>query len=287
MEDEDETGLGSRLPRGFPKDLSALGYPCYRIEAGGIPPKLPMFCLALVIMGVIGAIAFVHSVNRVLVDPPERFLPGQASRTELAWSILWCSFPWMVTPLAILIWIVVVWTRNVRSFAVVFTEGFVSYDGRRYEVWRWDDVQGFFLQHYEVRETVLHVLVTNRYHNAVITLRHASGATFSFATAQGPRATKFGRLVEDETFRRMLPVARGLLLAGKPVDFKPLRISPEGIVSKGKLLTWANLKHVSIKNGQLHLTKAIFTLTRAPFLGEIENSHVFLALLQESLSKAP
>jgi hypothetical protein len=257
--DEDEAALRRDLPPDYPPQAVELGRPRFRVERQVLPDGAfkPVFAAALTCIP-----AFI-----CLVAGP--ILPRLI-------AILWA-----LGMIAFSVWFIGWQRRKTRVYAVVYPTGFVHFDGLAFHIWRWADVASVNVQRIDQRSYVYFIqvdrLLTTRYD-----LRHRDGTRYGFWSTQGPRAAQFGAIVEFETFRLMMPAAQAHLQAGQTVDFSPFRMDPAGLVFRDQRTAWADLGRMIIEAGALQIEGAGPNgSTTKVLLGKIDNSHVFLPLLEE------
>ena len=237
-------------------------------------------------LGLAALALFLFCIYRMYLygfDRKENFAPGEG----FPWINLFMGF-FVALPCALGLFGLAVWCllrglRISRSYAVVYPAGFVLYDGWRFSIWRWADVAGVNMQNIDQREFV-YFIQTNRLITKFYRLRNGKGDDYQFWSTQGPRAAQFGQQVEQETYALMMPAARAKLAAGESVEFAPFHLSAKGLTYKDQFTLWRETGPATIKQGRLQVGRVGTTGgTVALLLEKIDNSHVFLPLLDEYL----
>jgi Family of unknown function (DUF6585) len=264
--DEDEAKLRAELPDAFFPGTEALGRPRFRVERQVLDHSAYRPALALVLCCIpclIGVIA-----------------PGVYLLPRLLGMLLVAAF---VTGAVVF---VQHQRRKAKVYALAWTGGFVHFDGREFHVWRWADVAALNAQAIDQRTLVLFV-ETDRLLTKSYRLRHRSGAEYQFWSTQGARAAQFGLQVERETLRLMMPDVVARLNAGQSVPFGPFELRVGGVVYRGNFTAWADLQPAHFDRGRLLLEGAgPAGGTASVLLGQIDNSHVFLRLLERNVGFA-
>jgi hypothetical protein len=173
--------------------------------------------------------------------------------------------------------------RETKAFAVVYPDGFVSFDGVAFTVWRWADVASLKAQAFDFRTLVLFI-ETSRFLAKRYRLRHRDGAEYQFWNTWGKGAAQFGAQVEQETFRVMMPDVVAGLNQGRPVKFGPFEVRVNGLVYQGQFSAWSDIHPARVENGKLCLEGIGPARTSVSvLLGDIDNSPVFLRLLERNV----
>ena len=262
--DEDEASLRAELPANYPPEAKELGRPRFRVERETLPNNAfrPAF------------VAFLCCI------PATICVLGGANFFGLLLAWLWIG-GWT----GFAGWWIARQLRRKRVYAVVYTGGFVLYDGRGFTVWHWADVAKLNLQNIDQRSYVYFIQV-DRLLTTWYRLRHRAGTEYRFWSTQGPRAAQFGLLVQNETYARMLPAALARLQAGESVDFGPFRMEPTGLSFRGHSLPWSQIGPMSFQQGKLLIDRLGANGGPATALLEVvDNSHVFLSLLEQKLGR--
>jgi hypothetical protein len=262
LADEDEATLRAGLPADFAREAKELGRPRFRVERTVLPNNAykPAFLALVCCIPSSGCIFGSTKVIGIL-------LGAVGVLGLLAFAAWWTARQW----------------RKQKIYAVVYTGGFVLYDGHRFIPWRWEDVAAVNMQNVAVRSLVLFVPM-NRYLTKYYRLRHRGGAEYPFWSTWGPRAAQLGLLVEKETFARMMPAAVARLQAGGEVEFRPFRMKETGLVYKDHFTPWSAIGPAVIERGQLCLRGVGPARGKAAvLLQKIDNHHVFLNLLDRKL----
>jgi hypothetical protein len=176
--------------------------------------------------------------------------------------------------------------RKAKVYALVWTGGFVHFDGRRFHIWRWADVASLNMQAIDQR-TLFLFIETDRLLTTFYRLRHRDGTEYQFWSTQGARAAQFGPQVERETFRVMMPDVIARLNEGRTVPFSPFEVKVNGLVYGGQFTPWADIRPAGFERGRLRLEGV--GPTGSPvwvLLQKIDNSHVFLRLLERNVGFA-
>jgi hypothetical protein len=284
--DEDEGTLRAGLPAAFPSAAEALGPPRYRVEGRRWTEHDSKLVLLFTGPGLAALALFLFCVVRMhsyFFHREGNFPPG-------------AGFPWINLVVGVFValpaglalcWVGVrslrkSW-RATKAFAVVYPDGFVSYDGVAFTVWRWADVASLNAQAFDFRTLVLFI-ETQRFLAKHYRLRHRGGAEYQFWNTWGKRAAQFGPQVEQETFRRMMPDVIERLNRGESVKFGPLEVRVDGLVHRGQFTAWGDMRPARIANGRLCL-EGVGAGRRdvSVLLGDIDNSHVFLRLLERNV----
>jgi hypothetical protein len=284
--DEDEETLRAALPAAFPSAAEALGRPRYRVESRRWTEHDSKLVLLFAVLGLPALALFIFCVVRMndyFFHREGNFPPG-------------AGFPWINLVVGVFValpaglafcWLGVrslrkSW-RETRAYAVVYPEGFVSYDGVAFTVWRWADVASLNGQAYDFRTLVLFI-ETKRFLAKHYRLRHRGGAEYQFWNTWGKRARQFGLQVEQETFRLMMPDVIERLNRGESVKFGPLEVKVGGLVYRGQFTAWGDIPPARIDNGRLCLD-GVGAGRRdvSILLGDIDNYHVFLRLLERNV----
>ncbi len=259
--DEDEASLRAELPAHYPPEGEQLGRPRFRVERPVLPadPYRPAF---------IAFLCCIPGTLCIVVGPLfPRFL-------GLVWVGGWVGFA---------VWWIARQLRRIKVHAVVYTGGFVLGDGRRFTVWRWEDVAKLNMQNIDFHIYNFFVQV-NRFLATFYRLRHRDGTEYRFWSTQGPRAAQFGRLVQNETHARMLPAALARLQAGESVDFGPFRMEPTGLAFRGHSVPWSEVGRVTVEQGKVLIDGVGANgATATVRLDVVDNCHVFLSLLDQKL----
>jgi hypothetical protein len=287
--DEDEATMRAEMPGAFFAGTEALGRPRYRVEGGfqtNDRDKLGSIYLVFGLLALALPPLCVLRIKDYFFHRNEAFAPGE--------GFPWFAFFAMCVALPAGLWLcraaVRVYLkvhREGKSFAVVWTEGFVHFDGRRFILWRWADIAVLNMQDIDKRTLVLIVVLvteTNRQLTKYYRLRHRDGAEYRLWNTQGSRAAQFGYQVEQETFRRMMADTIAQVNGGKTVPFSPFEVKVNGLVYGGQFTAWADIRPASFDRGRLRL-EGVGTAGSAVsiLLEKIDNSHVFLRLLEQNV----
>jgi hypothetical protein len=259
--DEDESSLRAELPPQYPPEAEQLGRPRFRVERPTLPadPYRPAF------------IAFLCCIPGTLCIVAGPLFPRFMG---LVWVGGWVGFA---------VWWIARQLRKTKVQAVVYTGGFVLYDGRRFTVWHWDDVAKLNMQNCDFHIYNFFVQV-NRFLATFYRLRQRDGTEYRFWSTQGPRAAQFGSLVQNETHARLLPAALARLQAGESVDFGPFRMEPTGLAFHGHSVPWSEVGGITVKQGKLLIDGVGANGTTATVrLDVVDNCHVLLSLLDQKL----
>jgi hypothetical protein len=261
--DEDEAKLRAELPDAFFPGAEKLGRPRFRVERQVFDHKAYNPVAALVLCCIpcfIGVIA-----------PGGPLLPRIVMALFIV-AFLFGAFKFIQ------------WQRQrARVHAVVWTDGFVHFDGRQYHVWRWADVAVLNRKDVDQRTLVLFI-ETDRILAAHYRLRHRDGTVYQFWNTQGQGAARLGSQVEQETFRLIMPDTLARLDEGKSVPFSPFEVKADGLVYQGEFTPWTDLPPARFVRGRLQLECAgRGGSTVSVLLGKIDNSHVFLKLLEQKV----
>jgi hypothetical protein len=260
--DEDESAIMAGLAANYPAEATALGRPRFRVESQILPEG-----------------AFKPVFAAVLTCIPNIFCLANPSLVLL----FLIGVVWVGSMIGFSVWFVRWQLRKTKIRAVVYPAGFVLYDGYRYSVWRWSDVDRVNMEHIEFREFTLFIQ-TNRFKTKFYRLRNRAGDEYSFWSTWGPRAAQFGRIVEKETYDLMAPAAQARLQAGETVEFAPFRMQQHGLTYRDHFTPWADAGPASIKQGRLQIERVGPNGGAARvFLKAIDNHHVFLPLLDQKL----
>lgn len=266
--DEDEASLRAELPADYPAEAEKLGRPRFRVERETLPNNAfrPAF------------VAFACCIPAILCFPAGASPGSDLLRRflGLVWIGGWAGFA---------AWWIAKQLRRKSVYAVVHTGGFVLYDGRGFSVWRWADVAKLNMQNIDQRSYVYFIQV-DRLLTTWYRLRCHDGTEYRFWSTQGPRAAQFGLLVQNETYAQMLPAALARLQAGEPVDFGPFRMEPTGLSFRGHSLPWSQIGPMSFQQGKLLIDRlGANGGTAAALLEVVDNSHVFLSLVEQKLGR--
>jgi hypothetical protein len=116
-------------------------------------------------------------------------------------------------------------------------------------VYRWDDIGAVWQQ------------ITKRYVNGVYTgtthlytLRRYDGEQIKLNDSLG-KVEELGNLVQNETFKRLMPKAIATYNAGGTVVFGKISVSPQGISNGKETLPWTEVKGVTIDRGMISVSK--------------------------------
>ncbi len=287
--DEDEATMRVELPDAFFAGTEALGRPRFRVESGFQMKGADTPGTWFLLLGLAAVALGLFSVFRIkdyFVDRKEHFAPGAGFPLLNLFAVvvglpggLWLCRAGVRVYLEI--------RREEKTYAVVWTEGFVHYDGRRFILWRWADIAALNMQAIDQRTLVVFVVLvteTSRQFTKYYRLRHRDGTAYQFWSTQGSRAAQFGFQVEQETHRLMWPDAVTRLNAGQPVRFDPFEIRPTGLVYREQFTSWDRIESARFEKGSLRLDgmgpdRGKVTV----LLKKIDNHHVFLALLKQKV----
>jgi DNA-directed RNA polymerase subunit RPC12/RpoP len=271
--DEDEAKVLARLPAGFPVPPT-LGRPRFHAEIPALSHKVfSLLGWLVMIVGITAAIFLVFALRRIISGQPlgpNDMTHGQAVKWLMG------ALPCTTLCIGLAVWLVV---RANRACAVVFTAGFIHYDGRRVTVWHWSDIVTVNIHSLDIRVMFL-LLEERRVLTSQYRLRHRQGSRFEFWTSRGQRAEQFAHIVERQTFLRMYPAARARLQAGEMVAFPPFGMERAGLTYRRRLTAWSAIGGVTFANGKMHIGGVGTTP-----LKKVENYHVFLPLLDEQLGR--
>jgi hypothetical protein len=264
--DEDEAKLRAELPDAFFPGSEKLGRPRYRVERQVFDHKAYNPVAALVLCCIpcfIGAI-----------------VPGVYLLPRLLCILFIAAF--LAGAVKFIQW----QRRRANVHAVVWTDGFVHFDGREYHVWRWSDVAVLNRKDVDQRTLVLFI-ETDRILATHYRLRHRDGTVYQFWNTQGQGAGRFGSLIEQETFRIIMPDVLARLENGESIWFSPFEVKADGLVYRGQFLEWADLRSARFERGRLILEGAgPAGGTVSVLLWKIDNPHVFLKLLEQNMGFA-
>jgi hypothetical protein len=269
--DESEAKLQSELPASFPEVPPSLGRPRFRVETPGFD-LLGYKSRYLGVLGLAGVVALILSafaVQRIVVEDLKN--PGIDTVPH---AIRMLCF---TTPVLVLcVWLFYRSWRQGWIQAVVFTGGFVHYDGWRWTVWHWSDIASVRMQSYDVREMFYGVVQMSQFLTTHYRLRHRNGVRYEFLNTQGKRGKQFAVLVESESFQALYPTAAAQLAAGQSISFGPFGMEQGGVTYRGQLTPWSEIGAVSFQNGVMHIAD----VGKARFR-DVDNAHVFLTLLEQ------
>jgi hypothetical protein len=133
--------------------------------------------------------------------------------------------------------------RDLRVLA--FAEGLVRIKGGRVDTFRWAEIEAVWQN------------VTKHYRNGIYhsyTLRRADGEQLKFNDTL-KNVESLGNLIQQETFRRLLPRAIATYNAGGTVVFGKLSVSPQGLSNGKETLSWSEIKGVSLDKGIISVSK--------------------------------
>jgi hypothetical protein len=138
---------------------------------------------------------------------------------------------------------------NWNTRVLVFPDGLVHIKNGKTSVFRWDDIGAVWQQ------------ITKRYVNGVYTgtthlytLRRYDGEQIKLNDSIG-KVEELGTLVQNETFKRLMPKAIATYTAGGTVVFGKISVSPQGISNGKQTLPWTEVKGVTIDRGVISVSK--------------------------------
>jgi hypothetical protein len=251
------------LPGGYPREADALGPALFRTPAPGIPEGAFKPVFAAVLSAIPGVIC-------IAVGPLLPRLIG------IAWAMLVTAFG---------VWFVRWQLRKAGAYAVAHRGGFVQHDGGDFIVWRWADVSIVNMQAVDFRTHSLLFGELSRLLAKHYRLRAADGREYGLWTVRGSAAERFGMLAERETFALMMPAAEAAIRDGRGAEFRPFRMTSDGLEYRGRLAPWAEVG-ATLSEGKLHVT-GVSSGRVSTLLEHIDNSHVFLVLLDREVGIRP
>lgn len=264
--DEDEAKLRAELPDAFFSGTEKLGRPRFRVERQVLDQNAykPAFVLLLCcIPCVLGVFAEgIYLLPRLIAI---LFVAG-----FITGAVKFIQYQ----------------RRKAKIHALVWTDGFVLFDGLQFHIWHWADITTLNMQAIDQR-TLFLVVETDRLLTKYYKLRHRDGTEYRFWNTQGPRAAQFGVLVERESYRLMMPDVVQRINRGQSVPFSPFELKKEGLVYQGHFSPWSDLQPARFDRGHLCLEGVGPTAgTVRVLLQKIDNPHIFLKLLEQRLGFA-
>jgi hypothetical protein len=167
---------------------------------------------------------------------------------------------------------------------VVFHAGFVSIKRGKVDIWPYDDIKTVRAHKIDTSQTSYGgANVARGYEHWWLWAK--DGRHLPLIAQLEPIHKKLCLAIMDATFARMLPAAKAKVAAGETVVFLPLGISRAGVAFQGRQIPWNRIGGFMVRGGYLmiHGGDQGGMFAKAP-LDEIENCHVFLALLELGLA---
>ena len=147
------------------------------------------------------------------------------------------------------IWVVAATVIGWNTRVLVFPDGLLHIKNGKSNVFRWDDIGAVWQQ------------ITKRYVNGVYTgtthiytLRRYDGEQIKLSDSLA-KVEELGTLVQNETFKRLMPKAIATYNQGGTVVFGKIRVSPQGISNGKETLPWPEVKGVTIDRGVISVSK--------------------------------
>jgi hypothetical protein len=166
-----------------------------------------------------------------------------------------------------------------RLHAVAGSAGVVLVENDAVSSCRWQEVQTVWETRLVGGESVLQASARGENHFFRVTCPDGKEMVFRNFLDDLPW---LGQIIERETLPYLLPLAVAALEKGEVLDFGPLGVDPEGLRSTPeKLLSWNEVKEVTVANGLLKVTQIgkLLAWFKTP-LGQVPNAHVLLALVR-------
>lgn len=171
---------------------------------------------------------------------------------------------------------VMIGQRGVRL--QLFEEGLAYSRRGETQIFRWGEIDEFFA---ELTDVSVNMIPAGR--RARYTLRKATGEKIVF-TNDLEGAERVADRVANETFSQMLPHAVDTLAGGGQVSFGKLGVTREGLSAKGKRLTWAEMKGITVEQGVIKVEQKNARSAWAKVAySQVPNARVFLALVDRML----
>lgn len=177
----------------------------------------------------------------------------------------WLAFSIALGPVLFGLWFVFQFWQTFSLRVSVFQEGLVRIQGTRIDVFRWDQIT-----------TVWHKVIQLNYRLGLIPIKNESNL-YIIQTTDGTRAEfretlnnfqELGKILENETLRRLLPIFVEVYNQGGTVSFGSFRLSKRGMEYGNKTLEWAEIKNIQVneemitvirRNGAQWATEAVST----------------------------
>jgi len=227
--------------------------------------RLLRACFAT-LLAVLGGIILVRLITMITEGEWENLSEG----VFVLFLILGCA--------AALLWS----ARNAGRIRVeVYADGLVHRVGSSTHTCRWEDI----LVVTEIRlgfadfHEGLHGVMTHQTHAFHLHLR--SGQVIALQDYISG-LTRLGYMIKEATLPRLVAASLSDLDQGRPINFGPITLYPDGMEVKGKRLAWEEIKRVKRKGNWLFLHRrgALIFWKRLP-LGEIPNAHVLEEILAQ------
>jgi hypothetical protein len=190
-------------------------------------------------------------------------------RLQLNGPLFWCLFG-----LGLGVILLAVWYYQVSLKIQIFEQGFIYSKGSATSVIRWDDIES--VQQQIIKQSVNFIPVGTSYAFTICTV---GGETLKLTNSVG-KVAQLGALIQNETFKRLMPRAIETYNGGGTLRYGRLSVNQAGISNGKETIPWVQVKGIQISNGFIVVKKEGKWLTWANVsVAQTPNFFIFLALV--------
>jgi hypothetical protein len=169
--------------------------------------------------------------------------------------------------------------QGMRRWVCVFEQGIVTFNGRRAEAYRWDDVEALFEQHVALHHGGAYIGTT---HHVRLRFGSARKLTLDNTFAEIEQLASLVRALVDEY---QLAKFRAMLQQGRPVGFDGVEMHTTGLDKGEGPLPWGQIESASVETDRAYHVVVRRTGQKAAWLKRpvprFPNLSAFMQLLQD------